>query len=77
MGAFQASLDDLDQRFSNKFLLVKNMLEDKDDGSYEEFVSAMKDTNHTGPAIAAALKSSIGIEVTGRTVNDWRKRGHV
>lgn len=71
MGAFAEHIDP--RLYNNKLRFVKEALEQKNDGSLEEFLEAL--SNHSIPAasIARALTKTTDIPVSDCSVQRWRR----
>lgn len=60
----------------NKWMLVKKALEDQNDGSYEEFLEVLHNPFVSAMSISNALKKTIGIHISDRSISRWRREGY-
>ncbi len=72
MSAFAENMEGY-VRTQNKWPIVKKALEDKNDGSYEEFIEAMGNPHVTTAQIQEAIIRTTGIDISDKSVARWRR----
>lgn len=80
MGVFQTAVHE--QRKAgvsrrDRWTNIVDALQEKNDGSYEEFIEIMLDRSIPDGVVAKAITETTGVPVHRTTVNAWRVNGRV